>query len=512
LKGVDRVKAGVLLEAGQQAGCQARLALLTFHESGSAEGDYGYYGGYSRWYDDEDEYDDEEESGDYEMGEVFETSLTADHWSDSQGNRLDIGSIDVKEDELLDPETVKDVEPEEEFEGYTGNAGMTLDRWYRHGAIVLWPNQRHYDILCDAGTHHAVQVLKLMVNEWQRAGRKKATAIQAECIEFAAKIIARWQENPYGRGFGEAAERSSLLHSLAVLDEPGLIQRYFAEVIIKDAAEDPGKSLVQVCQKHGWGVFRRELEAVFHATTAETLERNVRLLEHICLAKPRNKEGWTELCQALAPAVVQALETVDQEKKPHDFRASHVDRTKVLTVLARALLASEQPALLSRLVAHTLARPEKYPLTVAQVPALTALQPWLKSHVKKRCPPLSHWIASCCAQLESLTAQAPQPPADYRRAADVACKCADCRELKKFLGDAHEQVHRFRAVENRRRHLEDSIRQYHCDVNCKTERHGSPYTLVCTKNTASYQAALKTYHQNQERLATLRAIQASLPK
>ena len=36
------------------------------------------------------------------------------------------------------------------------------------------------------------------------------------------------------------------------------------------------------------------------STNPETMERNVRLLEDICLAKPRKKEGWAELCTALA--------------------------------------------------------------------------------------------------------------------------------------------------------------------------------------------------------------------
>src|SRR5262249_52011511 len=45
LKGVDRVKARVLLEAARQADCRAYLALLTYQESGSAEysgSGYGY--------------------------------------------------------------------------------------------------------------------------------------------------------------------------------------------------------------------------------------------------------------------------------------------------------------------------------------------------------------------------------------------------------------------------------------------------------------------------------------
>ena len=35
--------------------------------------------------------------------------------------------LNVEKDEILDPEALQEVDPEEEFEGYTGNAGMTLD-------------------------------------------------------------------------------------------------------------------------------------------------------------------------------------------------------------------------------------------------------------------------------------------------------------------------------------------------------------------------------------------------
>src|SRR5205807_6530483 len=65
----------------------------------------------------------------------------------------------------------------------------------------------------------------------------------------------------------------------------------------------------------------------------------------------------------------------------------------------------------------------------------------------------------------------------------------------------HEAVYHFRAAEHRRRHVADHIR--HCDVDLKTERRGSPHTLVCTKNTASYQVNLNTFHRDQEHLATI---------
>ena len=165
---------------------------------------------------------------------------------------------------------------------------------------------------------------------------------------------------------------------------------------------------------------------------------------------------------------------------------------------------------MSQVMTHALAAPKTYPL-IAHIEALTSLKPWLKAHVKKRCDAVSQWLRACREQLESLTAQEPAAPKDFARDANVSCKCADCAELKQFLKNPLEGVHRFRVRQDRRNHLESTIRTDHCDVRCITDRSVAPQTLVCTKTTASFEANLKTYHENRKHLATLRSIEADLP-
>jgi hypothetical protein len=512
LKGVDRVKAQVLHKAAEQAGCQAYLALLTFHECLEVYDDGGYYGGRRGWryYDDEDE-EEEDTSSDYETGEVIDSDLTAAHWSGPDGKRLPLGEIRIDDSELVDPDALEDVDPEEEFQGFTGNEGSSLDRWYRHAALFIWPNRKRFDVFCDAGSDSAVALLKQLVKQWRSAAKKDASALRADCIDFASSIIARWHSRPYSFRHDERDRANPLLPLLAAIDEPGLIKSYLSVVLPRDFSVEPGKSLLNVCEKYGWAAFQPELTTLFKETTSQSLERNVRLLENLCLAKPRKKAGWSELCASLAQIAFQTLEGIDQSVK-QDWQARHVRRTGVLGRLARALLATGQPELLSRLVVHTLARPKLYPLVSTHVSALTTLGPWLKKNVKKHSAPLSDWLAACCEQLEALTAKEPRAPTDFRRPAGVSCKCADCAALKKFLQNPNEEVYRFSAAERRRRHLQDTIRSDRADVNCRTEKRGSPYTLVCTKNTASYEASLKTYHENLEHLATLRSIQKSLRK
>ena len=78
------------------------------------------------------------------------------------------------------------------------------------------------------------------------------------------------------------------------------------------------------------------------------------------------------------------------------------------------------------------------------------------------------------------------------------------RPLKKFLEDPKEKVFRHPARQDLRPHLEGTIRHHRIDVDCRTEETGRPYALVCTKNAASYEARLKTFHRDQEHLAALR--------
>ena len=205
-------RADVLLRGARpRPAASVHLALLTFHETGSAEdaaaagitaavGD-GTTRTRTRTRDDD---------GEYEMEEVFDSSLTAEHWSDSEDKRCRLGELDVEEDELVDPDALQKVKPEEEFEGYTGNAGMTLDRWYRHAAVFLWPDAQHYHILCDAGSQGAASALLGMVEKGERA----------ESVKFARTIIATWR----GR-HGEAERPCVLFRRLAKLDEPGLHPR-----------------------------------------------------------------------------------------------------------------------------------------------------------------------------------------------------------------------------------------------------------------------------------------------
>jgi hypothetical protein len=511
LKGIDRARADVLFEAAEQADCAAHLALVTLWQSGSAEGGYdehpyGYRRGY-HWSDEEEEDTDDMTGTGHEMGEIYDHSLSADHWSDRHGKKVRLGEIHLEENEIVADEALDQGDPSrEDFEGYTGNAGMTLERWYHQAAVVLWPRTKHFHVLCSAGTDASIGGLEPMVKQWKRATKTQREAQRAACLSFASSIIDAWQvEHPgYARNETDAVDRSVFPGLLCQLDDAQLVRRFLARVMPADGTVQLDQSFAKLCTKHGWASFGAALATVIEATTSVTVTRNAHLLRALCVQRDQSAERM-ELCRRLSERSVKALQAWDERPPKRDWWIRDVDRGALLGSLVTAMLAIHAEEQLSRLIDHALAC-DKYDLTEAHLVAIFALESRL-AKLPGASSAISHWLAACRRELENRTAEAPQKPADYRRPHKLPCKCQDCRALSAFLADPDQPQARFPLAKERRRHLHDMISRTGCDCTHVTERLGRPYTLVCTKTTASYEAACKIYARDLQNLTRLSALE-----
>jgi hypothetical protein len=556
LKGLDRGRADVLFAAAREAGFDASLALVTYWETGAGMpvgDDYGY-GGRGGWYednyDDEEEVEEEEGEGEYVMEEVYDSDLTAVHFSDADGKPLAYGELPLGEGEIVARQEVDAGKPDrEEFEGYTGNAGMTLERWYQHAAVLLWPARERFEVLCEGGAAAAVGGLEQMVRHWQEAGSGERESLKQACVDFARRIIAHWPEQLYGFGqpgrFGPGSEVQDefedeyddefeeaydeddegpfeignggqaldvparpapphpLLALLGELGDATLLAEWISGVLAKDVNVEPGKTLGDLCKRHSWETFHDPLQALFEGTTNETLERQARLLADWALRKDKNAER-RQLCARLAGLLVSAVERWEPEQARPNWQARVVNRRELLPPLVQALVALEEPKLLDRLATSVLARPKVFDLTTVQVPALLGLEPWLKRHLKQPSAPLVRWLTALVQQLDERAAHPPQEPTNWRRDATTGCTCADCQVLQRFLEDPKTETLRLPLAEARRRHLHNVIDQRKLDTTHVTERRGRPYTLVFKKTKASYERALEAHRVDLEQREGIR--------
>ena len=253
LKGADRAMADVLVRAAASLGCEIYFALVTHWQSGEVDYETLDHDPYRRrssygWSDNYDDDDDDYGSGDdsgADMGEVFDESLTLDHRRDPQGRQVRFGKMRLEENEVLDTCDKEDWACRQEIEEASGNAGVSMERWYRQGAIVIWPADRKFRILAAEGQQAALPELE------KRAARAKSPKAVADCRLLAAEIVAHWQ--PHQRcPEGEGPYSTRILKALERTDAADLVKRFVADVLPGDYDGSEGQALLPLCEQIGW--------------------------------------------------------------------------------------------------------------------------------------------------------------------------------------------------------------------------------------------------------------------
>ena len=514
LKGVDRARADVLFDAAEQAGCVAHLALVTLWQYGAAEYDEDDYfhpirGQYYRRYDNGAIEGDA--GSEREMGEIFETSLTANYWSDRHGDTCRFGRMELDDNEIVSNVALDTNEPsEEEFEGYTGNEGMTLARWYHRAAVLIWPREQHFSVLCHAGTDAAVGGLEAMVKALRLASGMQREANRVDCLKFARAIIDSWDLPDAGWVDDSSGEtdRSVFSKLLSALDDPDLMRRFLSKVVPNDGSITFPREFVKFYRRHGLAGFEAELAQVIGAVTEMTLLRNAELLHLLC-RQPDNDTDDVALCTRLCERAALSLERFDGQALEDQGQAQEHDRTSLLCALVNAMLDVDAEGPLRKVIDHALTHRDKYELTKTHLAAIFKLDSRLGTR-SGTSEAIARWLSTCRHELQERTAEAPQPPTDYRRDDRLSCNCADCQVLSRFLANPVERECRMPLNKERRRHLHQIIDGNRCDLAHVTARQGRPYTLVCRKTTASYERSCTTFERDKRNLSRLAGIEQRL--
>ncbi|MCC7060865.1 MAG: 2OG-Fe(II) oxygenase, partial [Burkholderiaceae bacterium] len=139
LKGSDGARAAALAAAAERTGCELVLALAEVHETRECEEpwDPDWDGSRRSWQRDEDEEwlaDDEPTADDPDacvVGDLLDSSVILERWIDRTGAAAEPIRTMVAEEEVCATTPTSELTPRAtEYEGYMGNYGNTLDRWY----------------------------------------------------------------------------------------------------------------------------------------------------------------------------------------------------------------------------------------------------------------------------------------------------------------------------------------------------------------------------------------------
>lgn len=493
LKGADRRLADLVVSAVERADCLMNLAQVTRHLLQFAD-DGSFGDGYSR-------YDRAPRRNAIEIGETYEDELSGTEWADVGGAKQPWGIIALDLSAIVSSTPIDDWKPtSEEFEGYTGNAGNTLDRWYHRSALVVWHRDHHFEVIASCGATDSIPLFYTMTATLAKTPKKRHEAARDDCIRFARAIIARWERKTIGFGHSSTREKSpsdDFPTQILTLHDRDTIAMFLTKLAEQDQVLRLNTFIPSACREFGWGTFARELKQLltslpYRHAPQEIPVRDVEWLSAFCCDLETNADKSALARDLCTLAVERFCEPRPAYSSFHHRWEVSVSETS-LPMLLEALMVDGCEEGLSRVLHFVERLPDDFSLDDCQVPGLKSLIPWSLRQFGSVLPQLAGWLASVRRRLESATTQKPEPPTDWARPSEVACNCQYCARLNAFLADPVNEVGRIPAREDLRNHLIGIINQHQCDIKYALERKGSPYTLVLTKTTGSFDRALKRF-------------------
>jgi hypothetical protein len=496
LKGADAERAALLRAAAERAGCEAVLALAEVKETwdawpsdGDAWDDYDSY--------DEEEDDEEEDYGgggvsrgrggdhdDYQLNELIDDEITLGWWTSPDGTGGEPISLHVPDSEVCATTPSADLVPyQSEYEGYMGNYGNTLDRWYRRAAVVVWPLDRAFAARAEAGSQWALSELRTRIEagdlEGARAGAEslapfwKKIGSQAGLLGTALQVAA---------GLGAAETAAMLLEpfrveTVAPEHAGGLAAaagRYGEEWTRGVIAGWFGPGHYLEADRYEWVERLPGLGAALRAAGGPEVARLLaagawgwmgdQLRLWITAARTEIRQPRLEM---LSSPLVRLLEAADHEL-----------RDKIVAALAGYgdnVLGCLMPAL----------------RTAAALPADA-----------RRAAGLDVVARDCGQRLGAVIAR-PLRGEDDWSVVWSGCGCDLCDTLGTFLGSRSQRIFEWPLATDGRRHVHTQVDSAALPVRHQTRRQGRPYTLVLTKTGELFTREKDARHQAVTDLAWL---------
>ncbi|MBV6414431.1 MAG: hypothetical protein OMOMHJEC_02254 [Xanthomonadales bacterium] len=460
LKGRDRAYAQALAAAAEALGLSVHLALAEQHEIWDAQ-----FSGRGA----------EPEKGDFIDGE-----LVLDLWRDRDDRVLSRERIQIDAACVAAyTESGEEHLENEEYEGYMGNYGETIEYWYRRAALVIQSPlsalRMRYRIepdaaLADLLTHtsgpparlaqHIAAVQDLLLHAIRQRGRN----LLAQVTVLAARTPDAEQAQALVAAFDPASLEPEDAGALAAL----ALARGHAWM--RDLLQDWSRRRSASSAVHAAEPYMIRPGAAAPALWPRALDRFLQTGLDAGLS--------AELVDDWLDGDMAALEQYDSARAAHSpanlsaTRQAHVD---AVLGLARALALRPAHEAVIRLADHLRAQPRLYPAEDLAELART-LDPSIASQSGT---PLRTYVA---VALERRLAEPERAADDHAlREIEWVCRCADCSSMVRWAESRTAAALRMSIAERRRDHVIDKLRLAAAPVTHRTIKQGSPHKLELTK-------------------------------
>ncbi len=461
LKGDDLERAGVLRAAAERVGCEVILALTDIHEVWDADA-----GDWRRgWREDSDE---------VELGNLIESEVVLTHWlapGDRSATPVSL-ALDAREVGAATP-TASLAPYDSQYEGYMGNYGNTVDRWYHRAAVVVWPAHLAFANRAESSPAWALADLA------ERISRGRVDSISAD----VASVASLWPAAVRSGGAKDELLRAALGVASAVDEaEAALLLGPF---VLTELTPDHVPGLRALAGRHGASWVVAQVDRWHSGRRGGRLEADsaewMTTLPDLCAglaSLPDVAEQVLSLVWSGLGARVAASATSDRTRYAVAALTSLADP---VGLLLRASAVAGVPSVTERVVSACTSRPAMLPLVVALVRAAAAWPDDVRQAARVK--DLA-WYA--VAQLSKELSTPPRSADDWSMKPPPGCDCPNCRLLAEFLTDPALRVREWPLAQHGRDHLHNRVTGADLPLTEVTRKTGRPYTLVLTKSQALF--------------------------
>ncbi|HRI28658.1 MAG TPA: hypothetical protein PK715_11425, partial [Chitinophagales bacterium] len=493
LKLNDKPRYQAMLEAAKNAGYYTALGLVTHYLMGELELDYssrkrryGYY-------------DDDEELKNGEMGEVYEEYMTIEHWGKSEFPEL--GEVDVeKEDIITDIAFDESEEPiEKEAEGYTGNAGMTMEYWYHYGAVVFWPKSKHANVLLDKG----YQVWLKWLDYYTKRLNKEEPQAEEYCIKLLENLsdIAIETYKSYGINCNAIAQ------ALLMLNQPQLftqtMQEHLVQIFPFISSDNWANLAAQFNPDIAGTVFNKIADQNDIVLTKHIIEILLSLLAETSITpKPHH---FIEQEVALLPQRLEHTKPFALKDDRYIYALTGRLRKEAIATTIKLLLdisffVNNNPIWEDDLVVIFTQNMQRTYVNEVLIPQLIKYK-GVKGGLYGKL------YGHALQDIQTRAADKPMPPPNWSREVPKTKANAHIWEmLRSFLQSPTETTFDYIKAESYRREMENAIHNVTIDLKMETIRKGSPYTLRLIKTQAAYDRLVQEWKDDVNLLAKLEEV------
>jgi len=491
LKNSDAQRAVALQAVARELDCEIFLALADVHETWSCEDEYSGYSDYGqRYYGDEDDDDADENGGGESLGEssgpelteLIDSDVELRHWLGA-GGRWEAVAARVDAAELCYTRPSVDLEPfESEHEGYTGNAGNTVEHWYHRAAVVLWPRERTFVIRAKASPRWGI-------GEVAKSLRAPNPAV---AVAMAQRLVPFWANV---RGQTEKpALFDATLKVAAKLGDPSVAAALLQPFALAALKPKAAQRLGDLLDSYGFDWCRTLLQEWASEENHEPPQTRLSWMDStlpvlcrtLCASDSsagRELAGWI-LSEQWA-WLLERSRQIRQHVSAKDVTREMVGLCKPILRVIESSRATQQSDLSGRVIAFLTADATEIPV---QVPI------GLLRNAKEHHAPttLRNWglrpVHAHCWQV--VTARLNEPTrasADWSIRTPIRCSCRLCETLTQFLRASDKVRYEWKLAKDHRSHIHRIIDAYDLPVTHTTQRTGSPFTLVLAKTAAVFE-------------------------